>query len=338
MTVWVVKGGRVGERETRILDKSVLGIGWEEMPDLSKIATRQEMEDLYGRTYPDAKRERKSNHVGQLWAFRQTMQVGDLAVVPLKTQSAIAVGKVSSDYEYRTDLGGDMVHTRGVRWKKTDFPRSAFDQDLLYSFGAFMAVCQVTRNNAEERIRAVVEGKKAHETGLEASDTQAEITGLSDIEQGAKDQVLKHLSQRFRGHELARLVEALLMAQGMKTKASAPGPDGGVDILAASGPLGLDTPRLCVQVKSSDSPVDVTVFRGLVGTMQAYGAEQGLLVAWGGFKKTVRQEAATAFFRVRLWDASDLLNALFEYYERLPATIRAELPLKRIWALAMEEA
>jgi restriction system protein len=225
-----------------------------------------------------------------------------------------------------------------VRWTKTDLPRSAFEQDLLYSLGAFMAVCQVTRNNAEARIRGIVEGRKTEAPDLDASDTQAEVKGLSDIEQFAKDQVLRHLSQRFKGHELARLVAAVLTAQGMTTKVSAPGPDGGVDILAASGSLGFEPPKLCVQIKSSESPSDVTVFRSLVGTMQAYGADQGLLVSWGGFDKSVYQEAEKAFFRVRLWDASHLLNALFEHYDRLPEAIRAELPLKRIWALAAEEA
>ena len=67
--------------------------------------------------------------------------------------------------------------------------------------------------------------------------------------------------------------------------ASPPGADGGVDILAGRGSLGLDAPRLCVQVKSQNSPSDVTVYRTLQGTMQTFKAEQGLLVCWGGVNK-----------------------------------------------------
>ena len=40
------------------------------------------------------------------------------------------------------------------------------------------------------------------------------------------------------------------------TKLSPPGPDGGIDIFAGRGPFGLDAPRLCVQVKSQNSPAD----------------------------------------------------------------------------------
>ena len=42
------------------------------------------------------------------------------------------------------------------------FPRTAFDQDILYSFGAFMTICRIKQ---EDRIKAVIhahkQGKKA---------------------------------------------------------------------------------------------------------------------------------------------------------------------------------
>ena len=42
-------------------------------------------------------------------------------------------------------------------------------------------------------------------------------------------------------------------------------------------------------------------------------------------------------FNIRLWSSDQLLEAVFENYEQLPAGIRAELPLKRLWALVQEE-
>ena len=101
---------------------------------------------------------------------------------------------------------------------------------------------------------------------------------------------------------------------------SSPGPDRGVDILAGRGPLGLDPPRLCVQVKSQASTADVTVYRTLQGTMQSFKAEQGLLVCWGGFNKAVLQESKQSHFTVRLWNSGDLVEAVFRTYESLPQT------------------
>jgi restriction system protein len=102
--------------------------------------------------------------------------------------------------------------------------------------------------------------------------------------------------------------------------------------------MGLDNPRLCVQVKSQISPADVTIYRTLQGTMQTYKADQGLLLCWGGFNKVVQTEARQGHFSIRLWDSGDLVEAVYRTYERLPAEMKAELPLKRVWMLVAEDA
>lgn len=113
---------------------------------------------------------------------------------------------------------------------------------------------------------------------------------------------------------------------------------GGFPIFAGSGPLGLDSPKLIVQVKSSPTPMDVKIVRELHGVLATHGADQALLVAWGGVNKPARDELRSQFFRVREWDADDLLDAILGNYERLEEGWRTELPLKRIWSLASDEA
>jgi restriction system protein len=71
--------------------------------------------------------------------------------------------------------------------------------------------------------------------------------------------------------------------------------------------------------------------------MQNVQAEQGLLVSWGGFKGSVDKEIPTQFFRVRLWDQQELISQLMQHYDNLDESIKAELPLKRIWALSVVE-
>jgi restriction system protein len=101
--------------------------------------------------------------------------------------------------------------------------------------------------------------------------------------------------------------------------------------------MGFDPPRICVQVKSGDSPVDVSALRELQGVIGNFGAERGLLVSWGGFKDSVHREARTIFFAIRLWDSDNLLQALLDSYPDLPGDIQAELPLKQTWTLVLEE-
>ncbi|GAH32260.1 unnamed protein product, partial [marine sediment metagenome] len=95
------------------------------------------MKSLYSKTYPDATTGRINNHVGQILAFIKKTEIGDTVVTPFKLKTRrIAVGKITGGYEYRLDLGSDMIHTIPMKWIKTDIPRTMFDQDLLYSFGA----------------------------------------------------------------------------------------------------------------------------------------------------------------------------------------------------------
>jgi restriction system protein len=162
-------------------------------------------------------------------------------------------------------------------------------------------------------------------------------TDAVDLEQLARDQIARLIIQRFKGHAMERLVEAVLKAQGYTTYHSPMGADKGVDLLAAPGPLGFGHPRICVQVKSSDSPVDHPTLSQLLGTMHSVQADQGLLVSWGGFKSSVEKETAQHFFRVRLWNQADLISQILEHYDRLDEEIRAELPLKRIWTVAAQD-
>jgi restriction system protein len=57
----------------------------------------------------------------------------------------------------------------------------------------------------------------------------------------------------------------------------------------------------------------------------------------GGFTKVALSEASRAHFKVRLWDSGDVVAAVQDNYEQLPATIRAEIPLKRVWTLVPDE-
>ena len=148
---------------------------------------------------------------------------------------------------------------------------------------------------------------------------------------------MKLIIRRFKGHGLSRLVQAILDAQGYETYLSPQGPDKGIDILAAPDPLGFGRPRLCVQVKSGDVPVDSPTLNRLIGAMQNVHADQGLLVSWGGFRASVDREIPVQFFRVRLWDQDTLIRELLSHYDKLDERFRAELPLKRIWTVASQE-
>jgi len=334
MTLWVCKGGKRGERESRFKENSLVAIGFNLLNDLSKVQTREELKTLYEEAWPDASEGRKNNHVGQVFAFLRKVKVGDLVVVPMKTSGTIWIGEIRSEYRFRENLGSDIKHTRDVEWLRKDLPRNVFDQAILYSFGSAMTFSKAERHQAEESVRAITKekekvGKTITKEPFKAIDERVYI----DLEDLATNQLRDHISQKFKGHELAWLVAGILEAQGFKTTVSSPGPDGGVDITASSGSLGLSEPRICVQVKSQESPVDVRVYRELRDKTNKMKATHGLLVSWGGFKNSIYQEAKDDVFIIQLWESKEVIEELLRNYSNLPAEIKSAIPLKQMWVL-----
>lgn len=348
MTMWLVRAGKSGEKELCALQNNVALIGWEELPDLTPCRDRDRLLSLLQEAYPSERRKTHSSWQNQIWPIRDTMEIGDLVALPLKSRAAIAFGTVEGGYAYRTDLLDKPQHTRPVKWI-AQVPRSEFDPDMLFSFGAFMTVCRITRNDAEQRIRTIlhqetwpaaaeIRSPPRASSNLRASSSSPVPLTVVELMERSNALIRERIAQRFKGHRLAELVAALLEVHGYRARLSPPGIDGGVDILAGGGPLGLDPPHLVVQVKSQESKLDVRVLRELSGVMSRFQAEQGLLVGWGGFNQAVRAEALGDYFRMRLWDSDDLVRAVEAEYGRLPASIRAEIPLKQVWALVPEAA
>ncbi|TML00285.1 MAG: restriction endonuclease [Actinobacteria bacterium] len=336
MAVWTVKAGRHGEREERCLEHSVVGGRWGRISDLSDVRTRRELNALCEREEPEWSAKTRANYVAQLWSLRERMLIEELVVLPLKTTGTVAVGRISGPYAYRTDLGEELCHVRPVSWIKTDLPRDSFDQDLLYSFGAFLTVGRVRRDKAEERILAAASGQTPdlQPASEPSGDDAIDVEAAPDPAQLAREQIRQRISQTIAGHDLAYLVGAIFEARGFSVTASPPGADGGIDLLMGSGPTGRESPRIVGQVKTGQAGVDD--YRAIFGLKEARRADQGLLVAWGGFRGNVKREAQAEHFSMALWDADDLLDALFGTYEQLREDMKSRLPLKRTWTLVLD--
>ncbi|MGI5191123.1 restriction endonuclease [Promicromonospora sp. CA-289599] len=349
---WLIRAGRAGEREQWALSTGVSGGGFHEVADLSAAASREAVLQAVRTAFPGAKDGKVHNFAAQLWALRSRIKTGDLVIMPLKNSPFLAMGQIVGEYEYLDVEDAALRHVRAVEWTVTDVPRAAVKQDLLYSLGAFLTICELKRNDAAyrlgqvartgtdpgARVRTTPGAKTVPGSAVDADDVEVADTGGShiDIEQYAFDRLTSHVIETFAGYRMQELVAAVLEADGFTCKVPPEGPDQGVDVLAGSGPLGLDVPRLVVQVKSEAGPVGAPVVQQMLGAMSHHQAQQGLLVAWGGLTKPAEQQLATQYFRVRVWNSKDLLEAVFRTYPRLPEEIRNDLPLKQVWALVEE--
>ena len=160
MTFWLLHAGRDGEYEEYMLKNNVIAIGYHDFPNLSKIKDMDELKEIYRQAYGEKEKPARMRiRVSAIWSFCTKMKKGDLVASPLKKKSEIIIGEIIGEYTYQNPES-PVRHTRKVNWLKT-FPRSSFETDIQNSFGAQLTVSQVRADNAEERIRGMLNDRFA---------------------------------------------------------------------------------------------------------------------------------------------------------------------------------
>jgi len=129
--------------------------------------------------------------------------------------------------------------------------------------------------------------------------------------------------------EMQELVAGILRAMGYKTRVSPPGADRGVDVFASPDGLGLQEPRVFVEVKHRKGTMGSNEIRAFLGGRKP--GDKCLYVSTGGFSKDARYEADRASVAVRLLDLRDLRQLVVEHYDALDAETKALVPLKRLY-------
>ncbi len=329
MSMWLCRAGRYGEYENKFLEDGRIYCTWDDLDlSISSFSKKQDLQQFFIERDPNVKTKTAMNWASQVWPFAHEMKKGEIVILPSKIKAVIHFGKITGDYNFDEAGSFPFCHYHTVDWYAIDVPRSAFDQDILYSFGAFMTICRIKQ---EDRVKAQINASRHGTlpiTGIMPVDTVGR-----DIEQDALSDITDLIIQKAKGHGLAQIVEAILRAKGFTTYMSPPGPDKGVDILASGGILGFGSPKICVQVKSTDAPVDRIVLDQLGGVMKNFKADYGLLVSWSGFKNSVISETAKQFFDIRLWTHKEVIDEFLRYYDQMEDEIKEVIPLKRIWVV-----
>ena len=200
MSLWVVRAGRHGEQQETALKECLVCHAWNELPDYSAFRTKDELRQLYEQTYPSESNKRVISGLSQVWRFAREIQKGDLVALPLRTESAFALGRVTGEYHYK-QVAPNVMHIRSVEWLKT-VPRSVFPKDILLSMSVPPTVFKVTRNDAENRVKKLLDSSTlVSEAATENMETEAESIvddGAPNLEVAARDEILKFIQANFR--------------------------------------------------------------------------------------------------------------------------------------------
>jgi restriction system protein len=125
------------------------------------------------------------------------------------------------------------------------------------------------------------------------------------------------------------LVAGVLRTMGYRTTTAKPGPDRGVDIFASPDGLGLQEPRIFVEVKHRTQAMGSKEIRAFLGGRKK--GDKCLYVSTGGFTKDAHYEAERADIATTLINLQRLRELVVERYDSLDAETRALVPLKRLY-------
>lgn len=172
---------------------------------------------------------------------------------------------------------------------------------------------------------------------LEDNIEQTQKANLDQLEEQAVAGIRQFLINK-GPYEFQDFVAALLRAMGYYIPFISPkGRDGGIDIIAYQDPLGVQTPRIKVQVKHyPDNPVPPDAIRSLKGLINN-NDEAGLFVTSGRFSNEAERFAREANVHIKLINGEELITLWQKFYDKLGDEDKNLLPLQPIYFLGSNE-
>lgn len=260
--------------------------------------------------------------------FRNVFAIGDDVVTYNPQKREYLIGTVQSDYMHQSGLVPGMDHVRKVAWARRK-PRDELTASARNSLGSTLTIFTIN-----EEVWAELSGDRpsgAAERLVQAEDEERAELGLlreetvSRAHEFIKDRILD-LSPA----DMERLAAAVLRAMGYRTRVSATGSDRGVDVFASPDGLGLEEPRIKVEVKHRPATaMGSPEVRGFLGGLR--DRDRGLYVSTGGFTREAKYEAERSSVPATLVDLDELAELVVSHYEAFDMDGRALVPLVKVY-------
>jgi restriction system protein len=329
--MWMIRAGRGGENIDDFLQKGVMGFGDPKLGKLSSTTTKEELLKLYATHYPEDKEGSRASWASQLTRFLSEVKVGDPVVTFDRDRRLYVLGKVTSEYLWQPDLVTDKPHLRRVEWSQQS-PRDALSTATRNTLGSVLAIFRVSPDAAKELIERASPLGAASAPLLPPKEIgkNAEVLGQLSAETFERaNEFIEDQIDALDWKQMQELVAGILRAMGYRTRVSEPGPDRGVDVFASPDGLGLEEPRIFVEVKHRTKQVESKDIRAFLGGRKK--GDKCLYVSTGGFSKDAFYEAERSEVALTLVTLPRLRQLVVDFYEKLDAETRALVPLRRLY-------
>ena len=321
--LWVVRAGVDNQIAKEVAEKGAVAIGWEEIGDLSRFRSREDLKQAYAKIYTDDSPGRAAIQCGQLWRFAKDMNPGDWVITAIKSRRELMFGELEGDYKFDPTFAKGYPHTRRVRWLKT-VSRDQISVPFRNSTGGILTVFSV--GDWLPEAEAIIKGQKT--APVEETITVPEASLYEDT-RAKSEELFSDALDKLGPYQVQDLVAGALMGLGFRAKSVPPGADGGVDVIAHRDALGFEGPIIKAQVKHRKGEVGVGDIRDFLGTLKA--GENGIFVSTGGFNQKAKNAADGADKKLKLYDRTDFIKLLLEVYEKMSPEYQSLIPLKKVY-------
>ncbi len=334
---WVVRAGRHSALVDQFIDEGVVGISAGGAFDETALGKdREAISAQLQQLRPDWSVAKVANQAGQLYRFLEEISPGDDVLTYDSDNRKYFVGKVASGPRYDAD-GEELPFVRSVKWTHR-IARDWVSVPTRNSLGAIQTLFRLNPEASKEldalkvEIDAPVTVTPKPSVSPVPDETEHDVYGQT-LEKS--HEFIEDLIQKLDPYEFQDLIAGILRAMGYKTRVAPRGPDRGLDIFASPDGLGLEEPRIFVEVKHRSSSMGAPDIRSFLGGRQP--GDRCLFISTGGFSREARYEAERSNTPLTLVTLPQVRELLLEHYEELDAEARRLVPLRRIyWPVTAE--
>ena len=327
LNAWMVRAGE-GSYLIHDFERGYVGVGWNEVGSLENIDTPEDIRGKYVLAYPDASQGNVSGGVAMLYKFRSVISVGDKVVTYDRDSREYLVGTVTSDYLYKPGEITDYNHIRTVNWEG----RVSRDQLSASSRNSLGSVLTVFAINADvwNNVAALLRGERHVAEEEQTEEDKEELELIREDMRARALELIKDKILALHSDDLEKLAATILRAMGYRARVSPKGPDRGVDVFASPDGLGLEEPRIKVEVKHRPKEaIGSPQIRSFLGGLRQ--GDRGLYVSTGRYSKDAKYEAERSSIPLTLLNLDDVADLVMTYYETFDSDGRALIPLVKVY-------
>lgn len=320
--MWMVRAGEGAYLIDDFKNLAIVSIGWNQVGNLLKMKNKEGIKEALFKHFPEDKPGRISITAGQLYRFAFEIKKGDEIVTYDPETRIYLIGNVVSEYTYKVVNDHPHQHIISAKWT-TEKSRDDLTVEARNCLGAIMSLFEIVDNTRDELLSTDIVQTEDEET-FETTEDELKATIVENAHEFIKDKILK-----LNWEEMQELTAGILRGMGYKTRIAAKGPDRGCDVFASPDGLGLEEPRIKVEVKHRNGSMGSDMIRSFTGGLRS--GDKGLYVSTGGFTKEAKYEADRSSVPLTLIDADELVRLIVQYYDYFDTDTKALIPLKKIY-------